>query len=149
NLSPPLFRAVIDGDLTESRGALLKQLSPVDQHAIYTLIRKGEAGGRRLSDSQVGELIRMNQAAPTVTETAGDMGQASMFGDEEPDITRSLLLEKAQVSDYIREQLRHEKRLFGAVSSQSAAEQLGRTGNVIQTAENQAVAQKTNQVQTL
>jgi hypothetical protein len=52
-----------------------------------------------------------------------------MFGAEE--MTRSLLPEKATVSDYVRKQLAGERRLFGAVSSQAAAEKLGETGNVI------------------
>jgi len=96
-----------------------------------------------LNDAQVRELIRMNERAPTVTETSADAEQGGLFGDVET--TRSLLPEKAKVSDYVRDQLRSEKRLFGAVSSQAAAERLGSTGNVIQAAENMQVAQRANQ----
>jgi hypothetical protein len=144
NLSPTLFQAVLSGDLPEARGAVIGQLqSHADQHAVFSMIRQAEKRGSTLTDGQVRELIRMNERAPTVTESSADSGQGGLFGDVET--TRSLLPEKARVSDYVRDQLRSEKRLFGAVSSQAAAERLESTGNVIQAAENMQVAQRANQ----
>src|SRR5262249_36761607 len=66
-----------------------------------------------------------------------------LFGEHET--TRSLLPEKAEVSDYVRKQLATERRLFGAVSSESAAERLGAGGNVIRAGENAQVAERANQ----
>ena len=45
----------------------------------------------------------------------------------------------------MRKQLSAERRLFGAVSGQAAAEKLGEAGNVIQTGENAQVAASANQ----
>jgi hypothetical protein len=66
-----------------------------------------------------------------------------LFGEEET--TRSLLPEKAEISDYVRKQLATEKKLFGAVSSQAAAERLGEAGSVIKAGENAETAQRANQ----
>jgi hypothetical protein len=45
----------------------------------------------------------------------------------------------------VRKQLSAERRLFGAVSGQAAAEKLGEAGNVIQAGENAQVAASANQ----
>lgn len=100
---------------------------PDDLHAA---LRQRESSGKRLTNDQIEELIRMNQRTSTVTERSDANGQGGLFGVEE--MTRSLLPEKAIVSDYVRKQLLAEKKLFGAVSTQAAAERLGRAGNVIQ-----------------
>ena len=72
------------------------------------------------------------ESGPQKTET-----QDSLFGPEE--VTRSLIAEKAEVSDYIRKQLAGEKKLFGLVGSEAVAGKLGERGNVIQAGANQAV----------
>ena len=48
-----------------------------------------------------------------VTRTTAEAGQTNLWGEQE--IEQALLPEKAEVSDYIRQQLAGEKRLFGAV----------------------------------
>jgi hypothetical protein len=85
----------------------------------------------------------MNQRTSTVTENSGDNAQGGLFGVEE--MTRSLLPEKAIVSDYVRKQLGAEKKLFGAVSTQAAADRLGEAGNVIQAGTNAQTAESANQ----
>lgn len=143
-LDPGIFKDVVAGDLKPARGAVLGALErPADQKAVYDLMKKQEASGRRMTDDQVAELIRMNDRAPTVTESSADDAQGGLFGVEE--MQRSLLPEKAIVSDYVRDQLKTEKKLFGIVGKQSAAEKLGSTGNVIKTGANQAASEEANQ----
>ena len=124
-LSDPLFHDVVHGLLPVERAAVIGAGVPnhADQAALYTLMRQREANGKRLTDDQVGELVRMNQRTSTVTQNSGDDAQGGLFGVEE--MTRSLLPEKAIVSDYVRKQLGAEKKLFGAVSTQAAADRLG------------------------
>jgi hypothetical protein len=138
-LSAPIFGDVVDGSLTPARGAVIGEVSNhADQQALYKLIQDRERGGKRLTNDQIGELIRLNNRTATVAETQG-----GLFGEEET--TRSLLPEKAEISDYVRKQLATEKKLFGAVSSQAAAERLGEAGSVIKAGENAETAQRANQ----
>lgn len=144
-LAQPIFDDVIAGRLTPARGAVIGAGVPrhADQVALYDIVRKMERGGRRLTNDQLAELIRMNSRTATKTESSGAQAQASMFGEEE--MTRSLLPEKAIVSDYVRQQLRSEKKLFSAVASEAAAERLGEAGNVIQAGTNAQTAERANQ----
>lgn len=144
NLSQPIFQDVIDGSLTTARGAILGGVpNHADQAALYDVMKQRERGGKRLTDETLRELIRMNERTSTKTESSEDAGQFSMFGPEE--ITRSLLPEKAEISGYVRRQLLAEKKLFGVVSTQAAAEKLGESGNVIKAGENAQVAERANQ----
>ncbi len=114
-----------------------------DQRALYDLVKERERGGKRLTNETLEELIRMNQRTSTKTESNETDGQTNLFGAEE--MTRSLLPEKAEVSTYVRKQLAAEKKLFGAVSTDAAAQRLGEAGNVIQASENKAQFERTNQ----
>jgi hypothetical protein len=145
NLSEPIFNDVVHGLLPVERAAVLGAGVPnhADQQALYTLIRQRESGGKRLTNDQIEELIRMNNRTATVTESSADKAQGGLFGVEE--MTRSLLPEKAVLSDYVRKQLSAEKKLFGAVSTEAAAERLGQAGNVIQASTNAQSAQAANQ----
>jgi hypothetical protein len=144
-LAKPIFEDVISGELSPARGAVLSGLeSHPDQQAVYDLIRKREREkGHRLTNDQVEEMIRLNNRTSTVTESSADDAQGGLFGVEE--MTRSLLPEVADVSDYVRKQLKSEKKLFGAVASDAAAERLAEKGNVIKAGENAQVAQRANQ----
>lgn len=139
-LSQPIFEDVISGELSPARGAVIGAgiTNHSDQAALYDLMKQREKGGKRLTNDQVGELIRLTNNSPQVSET-----QESLFGTEE--MTRSLLPEKAAVSDYVRKQLGTEKKLFSTVSTQAAAEKLGDAGNVIKAGENAQVAVRANQ----
>ncbi len=143
-LAQPIFDDVIDGSLTPARGAVIGTgiERHADQKAVYDLIKQQEKGGRRLTNDQVEELIRLNNRTPTKTESTADNAQGSMFGIEE--MTRSLLPEKSVVSDYIRKQLGTDKKLFGAVGNEAAAARLGEGGNVINAAANAEVAERAN-----
>jgi len=145
NLSQPIFDDVINGTLPVARGAVIGAGVPnhADQQALYDLMRQREQGGKRLTNDQLGELIRLNQRTSTVTERPEDEVQTSMFGEEE--MTRSLLPEKAEISDYVRKQLAAEKKLFGTVAAAPAAERLTEAGNIVLTTQNAQIAERANQ----
>src|SRR5579859_1017249 len=136
-LDPHLFSLVVSGDLPAARGAVIGAGLPehADQRALYDVIQKRDKSGNRLTNDQIGEMIRLAKApeTPQVTETQG-----GLFGEEE--VARSLIAERAEVSDYVRKQLGSEKRLFGTVGTEAVAGKLGETGNVIKPEENAAVS---------
>jgi len=140
-LAQPLYDGVMSGEIATARGAILGQIeNPQQQLAVWDLMKQRERAGKRLTNDQVAELIRLQ--APAREET-----QENLFGVEE--MTRSLLPEKAEVSEYVRKQLGGEKRLFSAVGTQAAAEKLGEAGNVIKADENASTAQRASQAQLL
>jgi hypothetical protein len=145
NLSDAIFDDVVHGLLPVERAAIIGSgvSNHADQTALYALMRQREGGGKRLTDDQIEELIRMNNRTSTVTENRGGEAQGGLFGVEE--MTRSLLPEKAIVSDYVRKQLGAERKLFGAVSTQTAADRLGEAGNVIKAGVNAQTAERANQ----
>ena len=144
NLDPHLFSQVVSGDLSKARGAVIGGgvESPEDQRALVDLLDQREKNGKRLTNDQVGEMIRLTNDAPKTTET-----QENLFGTEE--LTRSLMPEKAEVSDYVQRRMGQERKLFAAVGSDSAAEKLGAAGNVIKAGDNAKAAERTGQAQAL
>jgi len=145
NLAEPIFHDAVHGILPVERAAVLGAGLPnqADQTNIYQMMKDREASGKRMTNDQVEELIRMNQNAPVVERTSEDDGQGDMFGGH--NWAESVLPEKAIVSEYIRKQLSAEKKLFGVVSTQAAAERLGEKGNVIQASTNAQTSEAANQ----
>ena len=144
NLDPHLFSQVVSGELPKARAAVIGAgvESPEDQRALVDLLDAREKGGKRLTNDQVGEMIRLTNSAPKQTET-----QESLFGNQE--MTRSLIPEKAEVSDYVEKRIVQEQRLFKAVGNETAAARLGESGNVIQAGSNAARAASMSQAQML
>ncbi|HTB10929.1 MAG TPA: DNA translocase FtsK [Bryobacteraceae bacterium] len=143
-LNPELFNKVVSGDLPVERAAVIGAGldSHEDQGALADMLDKREQSGKRLTNDQIGEMIRLTNAAPKTTET-----QDSLFGSQE--MTRSVLPEKAEVSDFVRSQLGKESKLFQAVGNEGAAAKLGTAGNVIKAGDNAAIAERTNQARAL
>ncbi len=145
NLDPHLFSKVVSGDLPKARGAVIGEglKNPVDQRQLYDLLQASEKNGKRVTNEQVGEMIRLAKGETDQhTET-----QENLFGSEEA--TRSLIKEKAEVSEYVQRRMAQEKRLFQAVGSETAASRLGETGNVIKAGANAEVAERTGQAHAL
>jgi hypothetical protein len=147
-LAQPIYDDVMRGDLSTARGAIIGHgiEGKPDQVALYDALKKREAGGKRLTNSQLEEMIRLAKGAPKVTES-GESAQVSMFGDQE--FERSLLPEKAEISEYVRKQLGSERKLFGLVGDEGAAAKLGAAGNVIHAGENARIAEQAGRVQAL
>jgi GGDEF domain-containing protein len=131
-LEQSLFDRVATGKLSERKGIAIGRATdnPATQEAIVKMIDKAEARGRHVSDATVQELARFAASAGEKEQTV-----SSLFGDRVE--TQNLALEKAEASAYVQKQLRAEKSLFGAVSSEARAKTLARTGNKI-TAEKNA-----------
>jgi hypothetical protein len=84
NLDPHLFSQVVSGDFPVERAALIGRGldSHEDQRALVDLLDRSEKGGKRITNDQLGEMIRLAKAPdtrpPTTTET-----QDSLFGPQE------------------------------------------------------------------
>lgn len=143
-LAQPIFDEVATGKMRTGRGVAIGNATAdhAQQEAILKLVRKKEASGKAVSDSVVTELGRMVQGAKEHTET-----QNTLFGVQS--MTRNLALEKAEVSDYIRKQIGQEKKLFGSVASEGAAQRLSKGGNVIEAEKNAEIAKSAAQAQEL
>ena len=143
-LSQPIFDEVAQGRMRVGRGVAIGNATddPAQQEAILKMIEKREKSGKAIPDSVVAELGRMAKGAKDKTET-----QDTLFGVQS--MTRNLLLEKAEVSDYIRKQIGSEKKLFTTVGTESTAQRLGKAGNVIDAGENAKIAQQAAQAQEL
>jgi hypothetical protein len=141
-LPETLFEQVISGEMPVRRAAILGESleSHADMQAAADLLWKAEKRGKRLTDSEVKELVRRVQGAERKVETT-----INLFGEEE--ITQNLALEEAQISDYIRHRLAKERKLFETAGTQTAAEQLGAAGNVIKAEENRRIAEQAAQAQ--
>lgn len=144
NLDPHLFSKVVSGDIPAERAAIIGEgvADSADQRALYDLLAEREKSGKRLTNDQLEETIRLANAAPKTTET-----QENLFGSQE--MTRTLIPEKAEVSDFVRRQLAQEGKLFSAVSTGTAADKLSTTGNVIKAEENAKAATTTAQARAL
>jgi hypothetical protein len=144
NLEQPIFDMVISGDITPENASAIGEALPnrfADQRAIVDAIDKAAARGKHMTPAQISESIRVGmRPGNEITET-----QDSLFGSTSE--TRSLFAETGELSDYIRKQLSQEKRLFGTVASNAAAERLAGAGNVMNAGENMRIASETTQAQ--
>lgn len=125
-LDPSIFQKVVSGDLRQGRAIAIGEATedPAEQKAILSLVERKERGGAKVSDDTLSELIRLVKGSQQTTETTADL-----FGSQE--ITRSLALEKAEISAFIKQQLAKDKKLFGFVSKGDRATELERGGNKI------------------
>lgn len=134
-LNDNLFNAVIQGKLTQDRAAAIgrRVSDSAAQDAVYALIQKKAKTGKPLSAIELDELTRRVLAAPDVVTK-----QVDLFGASE--LKKNLAVEEAQLSGYIREQLRRDKTLFGRLSKEAVAKELERGRNIIEPGENARIA---------
>ena len=119
----PLVRAIrVTGGDDFYLGA--KHTSDEGRQALLPVARS-----RTVSYGTVQELARFAASSGEREQTI-----ESLFGNRVE--MQKLALERAVVSAYIQKQLRQEKNIFGAVSSEARAKTLSRTGNKIETAKN-------------
>jgi hypothetical protein len=126
SLDDTLFRKVVEGELREGRAVAIGEATrdPAEQKAILSLVERKERSGSKVSDDTLSELIRLVKGSEQKTETTADL-----FGTQE--ISRSLALEKAEISAHIKQQLAKDKKLFGFVAKEGRADELARAGNKI------------------
>jgi hypothetical protein len=125
-LDMPIFNKVVSGDLPIGRAVAIGGATKdaAEQRAIFALIQKKEKPGRRVNDDTLRELTKFVKSSGKTEEFT-----ASLFGEEH--VTKSLALEKAEISAYIRQQLAKDRKLFDFVPKQGHAKELERGGNVI------------------
>ena len=142
-LTPGLFRMVVDGDMTEERGALIgRELGndPAQQDALVGMIRKKQASGKDFSDKAVENMIGLGKGGETV---AGNQG--GLFPEDEQG--QAALEQTANFVERIRAKLSGDRRLFSMASKSSNVEKLGKAGNVLEADKNKAIAKDAAQVQ--
>jgi hypothetical protein len=134
-LDHAIFNQVVQGDLQVGRAVAIGEASDdhAEQKAILDLVKASEAKGKRVNNETLRELVRFVKGTGKTTETT-----SSLFGEEE--VTRSLALEKAEISAYVKQQLAKDKRLFGFVAKEGRAAELERAGNKIDVAKNKEIS---------
>jgi len=122
-LPQALFQDVVSGRLPIARGAVIggAGLNEAQQLSLVQMLRGKEKTGRRLTNEQVGELIRFVRGAGETQTT-----QDSLFGEET--LTQSLAIEKAELSSYIKQRLAQDKAAFSAVLKAGRASRLEQAG---------------------
>ena len=139
-LAPSIFDKVVQGELPIERAVMIGEMLPDHQQQKQALDLLGS--GKSMTNGQAHELIRFAANAPEVEEEPENF---NLFGEDT--IKRNLIKEKAEVSDYIRQQLSQTRRIFSATGQQGNAEKLAQSGNVIKAEENARIAQETAQVE--
>jgi hypothetical protein len=139
-LDPDLFNRVVQGQIPVERAVAIGDSTndPAEQKAIVDLIAKKEKQGKHISNETLRELVRFVKGSEQNQETTADL-----FGSQE--ITKSLALEKAEVSSYIKQQLAKDKKLFGFVSKGERAQELERGNNIIDVNTSRTLAEEATQ----
>jgi hypothetical protein len=136
HLHEPIFRRVIDGDLSPARGAIIggSGLDHTQQAALVDLLDK-QPKSRSVSDATLKELTDTVRSAGTKTTHTH-----SLFGDDAEQT--SLALHKARAQAHIKGRLATEKKLFGTVAKSKHAAELERAGNRIDTEKSGHISQE-------
>lgn len=126
NLHEPIFKRVVNQEMTPARGAIIGHgTTHAQQKAIVKGIDKLPKS-RQPSDATLRNSVEDSKLAPTKTVTS-----KGLFGDDEEDF--SLGLHRGELAAHVQDRLGSEKRLFGVVSKAKNAAQLKEKGNVIDT----------------
>lgn len=117
-----LYERVEQKQLTISAGAGIGRILPDknDQLALLKLLDQKKG----LATDVILELAEQASGIKRVNET-----QVDLFGTNE--VSRSLMVEQAQIVAAINRRLTSDRRLFAKVGKESAAEKLAQAGNVI------------------
>lgn len=138
NLSPTLFKQVVDEKIPVERGAIIGThfKTAVEQDALAAMLKRTEIRGKRLTNAEIAELANFVKTAGRRKETI-----QSLFGDEE--LERSLAIEKAQLSAWIKLRLLYDKRMFSYVSGKDVAEGLKRGNTNVDVDKSKELARET------
>ena len=131
-LPTEVFNAVVRGDLTVNRGAIIggSGLDEAKQREVFKMIgnRKG------IADQTLQELVEHAAASQQRTQTT-----MSLFGETQE--AKDNLITRAKLSAALKSKIAREKRLFGTVSKAKAATSLTeKGGNVINQEQSAKVA---------
>lgn len=141
-LDSSIIDRVESGKIPEGRAVSIGSVtdSPAQQDAVLQAIAKAESrSGRELNNGEVESIARQVKAAATHVDQGADL-----FGSFSRE--QSLFGEQAAIDDYVLKQLASDKRTFGAVSSKTRAETLGKVeGQTINAGENQRISEQAAQ----
>jgi len=131
-LNEPIFRAVVNDEIPVAVGVTIGQelaQAPGLQNAVLDLYMRERRKGRVITADILLELIRDVQGAgKTVTQAQ------TLFGEES--FIESHALEKAELTDYVKKELRIEKGGFSTIAKAKLAAMFERAGNILKTEEN-------------
>jgi hypothetical protein len=132
NLHEPIFKKVVNGDLSVPRGVMIGEgLSHPEQIGVMKIIDKH----KNITDATLREAIEHERLAPKTVKTTH-----SLFGDDEEVV--SLGLHRAETAAFVHDRLLHEKKVFGTVSKERNASELqSRAGNIINAEESGKISQ--------
>ena len=133
-----VFNAVVQGDLTPARGAIIggSGLDETKQAELYKLTKSRKI----LTDGTLRELVDAARQSQQSQVFEMDLFGGSM------EVKDNLIL-RAKVTDKLKRKLASEKRLFATVAkSKAAAELEAKAGNRINTEESGKVAQEATRV---
>ena len=135
-LDDTLFRKTIDGEIPIARASIIggSGLDHTQQRDLSTLIDR-EGKRRNLTDGAISEMVDIAKSSSTRQEQT-----LSLFGEES--VSKSSLIEKAQLQSAIKKRLSREKKLFGTVAKSSAASDLERGGNSIDRKQSGDISEK-------
>ncbi|MGL4619162.1 MAG: phage portal protein family protein [Chroococcidiopsis sp.] len=139
-LEPQLFNKVVEGELSESRAALLGKtgLTGAQQVDLYKLSETKTKKGK-LTDDAFQELVDSVKASQSSQATLFDLFGAST-------VEKSNALERASLTASIKQQMSRDKKLFGLVSKTKVAKDLARAGNQIDTESSGKIADSASQL---
>jgi len=128
SLDKTIFDKVVMGDISENRAAIIggAGLKPEQQRDLLTLADK-KAKGKSISDEVLQELV--DDVKASSTKQGGGGGLFDLLGID--DTARTTAIERANLAASIRKQLGRDKKLFGLVARNKAAQDLARAGNTI------------------
>lgn len=123
-LDDSVFEDVATGKVPEDKAVVIGEMldKPADQKAAAKLAIQSE--DKKITPSEFREALGFIKSGPKSTESKQDL-----FGDYE--VEKNLYFEKGEVSDFIKNQLATEKRLFGTVGKEKNATRLAQAGNTI------------------
>ena len=127
-----VFNAVVRGDLTVNRGAIIggSGLDDTKQREVFKMIGSRKA----ITDQTLQELVEHAAASSQRTQTT-----MSLFGETEE--AKDNLITRAKLSASLKAKIAREKRLFSTVSKAKAASSLAeKGGNVINQEQSAKVA---------
>ncbi len=138
-LPDDLFNAVIVGKLQQQRAIQIATMldDPADMRALAQSITELEKGGDHIRDDEIPELVRAVENAPK-----SEAVQETIFGTET--IRKNLVREKAQLSAWVKRELRSDHASFKSAAKN--AERLKKGNNIIDAEASQAIADTAEQV---
>lgn len=128
-LSDPMRERWLSGDMSDEQAAAIghARLQPEQQQAVGQLLERQAKAGKTVSGPVLRNLIQQVQRSSSV-DLAGTGSQGNIFDMLGDDRTASTALQRAELTDWVQQQLTRDKRLFGYVSKGERAGRLGEAG---------------------